>query len=128
MRSANTEWHNAFMRRRVNPLRSGELLPGTPETQFVEFEDALLFTRRGVTRPVAFFDVSGENLVRSDTTLRFLAGVDALMFVVDPVLAVRLPQWKPELIPDPWDAIEDFRAAYDELHLSTRRESPRVLA
>jgi serine/threonine protein kinase len=96
VRSANTEWHNAFMRRRVNPLRSGELLPSTPETQFVEFEDALLFTRHGVTRPVAFFDVSGENLVRSDATLRFLAGVDALMFVVDPVRALRSPQAQSE--------------------------------
>ncbi|MBS2962005.1 hypothetical protein KGA66_03025 [Actinocrinis puniceicyclus] len=96
VQSANAEWHNDFMRRRINPLRAGELLPSTPETQFAEFEDALLFTRHGVTRPVAFFDLSGENLVRSDATLRFLAGIDALVFVIDPVRALRLPQAQAE--------------------------------
>ena len=96
VRSAHAEWHNTFMHRRVNPLRSGEVLPATPETSFAEFEDALLFTRGGVTRPVAFFDVSGENLYRSDTTLRFMAGVDALIFVVDPIRALKLPQAQSE--------------------------------
>jgi WS/DGAT/MGAT family acyltransferase len=34
----------------------------------------------------------------------------------------------PELIPDVWETIEDFRAAYDELYARAVRESPGVLA
>ncbi|MGQ4419454.1 hypothetical protein ACN6LA_006800, partial [Streptomyces sp. SAS_269] len=60
---------------------------------FARFVESLLITDvRGQVRPVAFFDLGGEDLVRTDAALRFLLGVDALIFVVDPALALPLPQ------------------------------------
>jgi hypothetical protein len=90
-RAANAEEHNTFIRTHVSPLRAGQLLPRTPESSFPVLEDVVLLSKGGVERPVAFFDISGENLVRSDATTRFLTGIDALIFVVDPVRAFRLP-------------------------------------
>lgn len=90
-RAVNPEEHAAFLRTHVAGLRGGRVLPSTAETNFPVFEDALLLTRGGVTRPLAFFDLAGENLVRTDAATRFLAGVGGLLFVVDPARAVRLP-------------------------------------
>ncbi|MEI5034036.1 hypothetical protein RB201_18645 [Streptomyces sp. S1A(2023)] len=60
---------------------------------FARFVESLLLTdARGRVRPVAFFDLGGEDLVRTDGALRFLLGIDALVFVVDPALALPLPQ------------------------------------
>ncbi|MFF0835749.1 MULTISPECIES: hypothetical protein [unclassified Streptomyces] len=94
--SVNPEQHARFVRDRVQPLRSGRVLDHTAALgldDFARFVESLLITdARGRVRPVAFFDLGGEDLVRTDAALRFLLGVDALIFVVDPALALPLPQ------------------------------------
>ena len=94
--SVNPEQHARFVRERVQPLRSGKVLDHTAalgRDDFARFVESLLVTdARGQVRPVAFFDLGGEDLVRTDAALRFLLGVDALIFVVDPALALPLPQ------------------------------------
>lgn len=93
--SVNPEQHARFVRQRVQPLRNGKVLDHTPsvgQEGFARFEESLLITdARGRVRPVAFFDLGGEDLVRTDAALRFLLGVDAMLFVVDPALALPLP-------------------------------------
>lgn len=95
-RSVNPEQHARFVRDRVQPLRNGQVLDhtaGLGMDDYARFVESLLITdARGQVRPVAFFDLGGEDLVRTDTALRFLLGVDALVFVVDPALALPLPQ------------------------------------
>ncbi|MEW1871845.1 hypothetical protein AB0420_27685 [Streptomyces caelestis] len=109
--SVNPEQHAKFVRDRVQPLRNGEVLDHTAALgleDFARFVESLLITdARGRVRPVAFFDLGGEDLVRTDAALRFLLGVDALVFVVDPALALPLPQldhvrerWGVEVNPD----------------------------
>ncbi|WP_369170496.1 hypothetical protein AB5J49_22980 [Streptomyces sp. R28] len=94
--SVNPEQHARFVRDRVQPLRNGKVLDHTAALgmdDFARFVESLLITDvRGQVRPVAFFDLGGEDLVRTDAALRFLLGVDALIFVVDPALALALPQ------------------------------------
>ncbi|MFD8223042.1 hypothetical protein ACFV16_02575 [Streptomyces massasporeus] len=91
--SVNPTDHSVFIKERVATLRAGEQLEATAQTPFAEFVEALLLTGTdGQVRPVAFFDLGGEDLVRTDALLRFLLGVDALVFVVDPLLACALPQ------------------------------------
>ncbi|MFE0462035.1 hypothetical protein ACFW1A_22585 [Kitasatospora sp. NPDC058965] len=93
-RPVNREQTARFARERIAPLRSGAVLDHTGRVRDqVDFVEALLLTdARGRTRPVAFFDLGGEDLTRTDSLLRFLLGVDALIFVVDPVLALPFPQ------------------------------------
>jgi hypothetical protein len=89
-RSVNTSQHHAFLARAVNELEAGRVLPATRPTDFVEFTDALLVTVNGRTRPVAFFDIAGESLQLPGKVTEFLLGVDALIFVVDALRALRL--------------------------------------
>ncbi|MFB7086110.1 hypothetical protein [Streptomyces sp. NPDC056296] len=93
--SVNPEQHARFVREWVQPLRNGRVLDHTPGVGldgFARFVESLLLTdARGRVRPVAFFDLGGEDLVRTDSALRFLLGIDALVFVVDPALALPLP-------------------------------------
>ncbi|MEU9088685.1 hypothetical protein [Streptomyces sp. NPDC048428] len=94
--SVNPEQHARFVRERVQPLRNGNVLDhtgGVGLDGFARFVESLLITdAHGQVRPVAFFDLGGEDLVRTDAALRFLLGVDAMVFVVDPALALPLPQ------------------------------------
>lgn len=94
--SVNPEQHARFVRERVQPLRNGRVLDHTSGVGldgFARFVESLLITdAQGQVRPVAFFDLGGEDLVRTDSALRFLLGVDAMVFVVDPALALPLPQ------------------------------------
>jgi hypothetical protein len=90
-RSVNADVHARFRERRLVPLQKGEMLEATRETDFVDFEDALLITGSGFTRPVAFFDIAGEVLARTGRATRFLAGVNAFIFVVDPLRTLPLP-------------------------------------
>ncbi|WP_328866200.1 hypothetical protein [Streptomyces sp. NBC_00304] len=94
--SVNPAQHARFVRERVQPLRDGQVLDHTSGVGldgFARFVESLLITdARGQVRPVAFFDLGGEDLVRTDSALRFLLGVDAMVFVVDPALALPLPQ------------------------------------
>ncbi|WP_328510719.1 hypothetical protein OG981_39775 [Streptomyces mirabilis] len=93
--SVNPEQHARFVRERVQPLRNGKVLDHTGALGldgFARFVESLLITdAHGQVRPVAFFDLGGEDLVRTDAALRFLLGIDALIFVVDPALALPLP-------------------------------------
>ncbi|WFB06962.1 hypothetical protein LRS74_07800 [Streptomyces sp. LX-29] len=82
--------HRAFLKDRVRPLREGSVLAHTEDVDFAEFADGLLISGGGVTRPVMFFDLSGEDLERTDRVTRFLAAVHALVFVVDPLRALPL--------------------------------------
>jgi hypothetical protein len=79
--------HKRFMQDKVGPLlHQSRILSPTPEG-VVSFADALLIGSRGHERPVAFFDVSGEELEYLHTnndTRNFLEIVDGLIFVVDP--------------------------------------------
>ncbi|MFF5566426.1 hypothetical protein ACFY7Z_07695 [Streptomyces sp. NPDC012623] len=97
--SVNPEQHARFVRERVQPLRSGRVLDHTGALGldgFARFVESLLLTdAHGRVRPVAFFDLGGEDLVRTDAALRFLLGVDAMVFVVDPALALPLPELDP---------------------------------
>ncbi len=92
--SVNPEQHARFVRERVQPLRNGKVLDHTGALGldgFARFVESLLITdAHGQVRPVAFFDLGGEDLV-ADAALRFLLGIDALIFVVDPALALPLP-------------------------------------
>ncbi|TDC18536.1 hypothetical protein E1265_25085 [Streptomyces sp. 8K308] len=88
----NLDWHQRFVRDRVQPLRDGRVLGRTATTSFAHFADGLLLTGRGRTRPVVFFDLAGEDLVGHGEAARFLAGVGAFVFVVDPLRALRLPE------------------------------------
>lgn len=90
-RPLNPDWHSRFVRERVQPLHDGQVLRGTPMAKgFAFFADGLLISGHGVTRPVMFFDLAGEDLVEHGDVIRFLAGVSALIFVVDPLRALRM--------------------------------------
>jgi hypothetical protein len=92
-RSVNSWWHDRFLREQVGPLRAGHVLAHTRMASgYVQFVDALLVGPDAAARPVAFFDLAGEDLVRTDATTRFLAGIGALIFIVDPVAALRASQ------------------------------------
>lgn len=94
--SVNPQDHKTFMDERVARLRSGKMLEHTRSETFASFVEALLLTGPdGGTRPVAFFDLGGEDLVRTDALLQFMLGVDALIFVVDPLRALALPYLDP---------------------------------
>ncbi len=91
--SVNQQLHESARKRLLEPFSEGEVLDHTsPAGNSVEFIDALLVGSGGRQRPVGFFDVAGEDLLRTDRAMRFLAGVSAFLFVVDPVQALRLPQ------------------------------------
>jgi hypothetical protein len=85
--------HRLFHRDFVQPLYRGTRLTYTVPTDLPEFVDALIISRTGETggHPVAFFDVSGEQLAKVGKGERFLAAVDGLIFVVDPEQALRMP-------------------------------------
>ncbi|MBU5946607.1 TRAFAC clade GTPase domain-containing protein [Streptomyces griseoincarnatus] len=97
MQSVNPQDHQTFMSERVERLRSGEMLEHTRSAgEFAAFVDALLLSRHdGTARPVAFFDLAGEDLRRTDALTRFMVGVDALIFVVDPLRALPMPYLDP---------------------------------
>ncbi|MGW6912655.1 hypothetical protein ACWGB8_02350 [Kitasatospora sp. NPDC054939] len=94
--SVNPEQHATFLNDRVVPLRDGNVIAhtaGLGNSESARFVESLLITdARGRVRPLAFFDLAGEDLLRTDALLRFLLGIDALVFVVDPTLAMPLPQ------------------------------------
>ena len=93
VRSVNQQLHEGARKRLLEPFSEGEVLEHTRSAgNSVEFIDALLVDAGGTQRPVGFFDVAGEDLLRTDRAMRFLVGVSAFVFVVDPVHALQLPQ------------------------------------
>ncbi|WTW96443.1 hypothetical protein OG216_25110 [Streptomycetaceae bacterium NBC_01309] len=92
--AVDTAWHQRYSQEMVVPLQRGESLERTNQSngELIAFADALLMHYGGGrSRPVAFFDVSGEELARGGREVQFLAAADAFLYVVDPVTAVDLP-------------------------------------
>lgn len=91
--------HEQFLHDSVIPLFDGVQLPYTAITDLSEFVDALIITpldeAGGPGRPVAFFDVSGDQLANVERNERFFSAADAMIFVVDPEQALRLPGLSP---------------------------------
>ncbi|MGO9780150.1 MAG: hypothetical protein ACLPKE_07105 [Streptosporangiaceae bacterium] len=81
--------HQTFLDSHVNPLlQEDKVLPGTGQTDVLEFADAFLMNdQSGQPRPVAFFDLAGGDLasLRKKKATNFLYMADGLFFVVDPV-------------------------------------------
>ncbi|WP_329284035.1 hypothetical protein [Streptomyces sp. NBC_00691] len=92
----NPEAHRAYLRERVQSLQQGRQLGRTGQQTFARFADGLLVSAGGaVPRPVVFFDLAGEDLAQDSEVGRFLMGVDAFIFVLDPLRALRLPSLEP---------------------------------
>ena len=78
--------HQEYLRDTVGPLldQGRELLPTPPGRMM--FADGFMVARPGRTpRPVALFDVAGDDLTRVADATAFLDAADGLIFVVDPV-------------------------------------------
>ncbi|WP_214406130.1 hypothetical protein [Pseudonocardia lacus] len=78
--------HQAFRRGFIERLERGEALPGTG-SEVVDAMDAVILRGPGGPRPITFFDVAGEDLVRHDVhgkAARFLLAVNAVIFVHAP--------------------------------------------
>ncbi|GLY97807.1 hypothetical protein [Actinoplanes sp. NBRC 103695] len=84
-------WHDEFRRTRVHPLyHHGQTLEYTRRTDEVDFADGLVLSNGTRQRPLMFFDVAGEMLApeqQRSRAMRFLAVMDALIFVADPARA-----------------------------------------
>ncbi|GGT97706.1 MULTISPECIES: hypothetical protein [Streptomyces] len=92
----NPEAHRTYLRERVQSLQQGRKLGRTGQQTFARFADGLLVSVRGATpRPVVFFDLAGEDLAQDGEVTRFLMGVDAFVFVLDPLRALRMPSLDP---------------------------------
>ncbi|MEU6976754.1 MULTISPECIES: hypothetical protein [unclassified Streptomyces] len=92
----NPEAHRAYLRERVQSLQQGRQLGRTGQQTFAHFADGLLVSAPGrAPRPVVFFDLAGEDLAQDGVVTRFLMGVDAFVFVVDPLRALRMPALDP---------------------------------
>lgn len=74
--------HDSYRELFLEPTGHGARLPGTPE-QLTDPVDILLISGRNGTRPLAFFDVAGEDLqaVGDGDLARFLIGTNAVIFV-----------------------------------------------
>ncbi|AJF70042.1 hypothetical protein SVTN_28985 [Streptomyces vietnamensis] len=95
-RPLNPEVHRTYLHERVQSLHQGRQLGRTGQQTFARFADGLLVQAGGATpRPVVFFDLAGEDLAQDGEVGRFLMGVDAFVFVLDPLRALRLPGLDP---------------------------------
>ncbi|MGW1120433.1 hypothetical protein ACWD5B_25495, partial [Streptomyces tanashiensis] len=95
-RPLNPEAHRTYLRERVQSLQQGRQLGRTGQQTFARFADGLLVQAGGAQpRPVVFFDLAGEDLAQDGEVGRFLMGVDAFVFVLDPLRALRLPGLDP---------------------------------
>ncbi|MEU3746365.1 MULTISPECIES: hypothetical protein [Streptomyces] len=95
-RPLNPEAHRTYLRERVQNLQQGRQLGRTGQQTFARFADGLLVSAGGGTpRPVVFFDLAGEDLAQDGEVARFLMGVDAFVFVLDPLRALRLGSLDP---------------------------------
>lgn len=95
-RPLNPEAHRTYLRERVQSLQQGRQLGRTGQQTFARFADGLLVSAGGATpRPVVFFDLAGEDLAQDSEVGRFLMGVDAFIFVLDPLRALRMPSLDP---------------------------------
>lgn len=78
--------HATFRAEHITPFEQGRRLDATSRNVSV-YSDALLVAGSGTLRPLIFFDVAGEDLLRTDVRGRggrFLLGAHALIFVHEP--------------------------------------------
>ncbi|HEX8005899.1 MAG TPA: hypothetical protein VF482_05655 [Trebonia sp.] len=78
--------HQRFLENVRTLLERGQVLPRT-RVGVTGFADAFMLTSPTRSRTVAFFDVSGEDLQKTEKGSRFLMAAGALIFVVDPLRA-----------------------------------------
>jgi hypothetical protein len=114
--------HDDFLGSYVNPLfETGRYVPPNPRLGDAEtmFRDAFLITHGSSVRPVAFFDVSGEDLrLRHARSTHFMLAVDALVFVVD---------WDPQrLVREAEQALDEYTGA-GARRAGPKRVGPTVL-
>jgi hypothetical protein len=77
--------HRRFVRGKVQPLLEKSAVLGATEERIISFADAFLVGQGAAElRPVALFDVAGEELKEVDDAKRFLEIATGLIFVVDP--------------------------------------------
>jgi hypothetical protein len=77
--------HRTFVSNSIQPLLNKSTALGATEERVISFADAFLVGERtDELRPVALFDVAGEELSSIDDTKRFLEIASGLIFVVDP--------------------------------------------
>jgi hypothetical protein len=83
--------HKAFHEQHIQPFVRGMELAGTREGVHDAAESLLITTASGASHPVTFFDVAGEDFKAvgdGGRSARFLLGINALMFVEAPELAL----------------------------------------
>jgi hypothetical protein len=83
--------HRTFQAQHLERFKRGEQLQGTREGVINAAESLLFTTASGLSRPVTFFDVAGEDFKAvgdGGRSARFLLGINALMFVEAPELAL----------------------------------------
>lgn len=88
-RPLDTTLHRVYMKTASTLLYENKQLGATAPDPEPKFIDAFLLTSAAGTRPVAFFDVSGEDLVGNVRTSRFLGIAGALIFTIDPATALQ---------------------------------------
>ena len=77
--------HKSFVSDSVEPLLNRSVALAFTEERVISFADAFLIGQHaGELRPVALFDVAGEELRSVDDTKRFLEIAAGLIFVIDP--------------------------------------------
>ncbi|HEY9373484.1 hypothetical protein [Streptomyces sp.] len=119
----NPEAHRTYLRDRVQSLQQGRELGRTGQQTFARFADGLLVSAQGMMpRPVVFFDLAGEDLAQDGEVTRFLMGVDAFVFVLDPLRALRLSSL------DPVRAVQELplRNLGDEAFATVLNRVPRT--
>lgn len=85
VRPVDLHRHRNFLAESVQPLLERSAALRFTEERIISFADAFLIGQgSGELRPVALFDVAGEELNNVDDTKRFLEIADGLIFVVDP--------------------------------------------
>ncbi|TDD93937.1 GTPase domain-containing protein [Actinomadura rubrisoli] len=78
--------HQEYLRDNVGPLIGGAcVLPPTPPGRVMFADGFMVAQEHGPPRPVALFDVAGDDLTRVADATAFLDVVDGLIFVVDPL-------------------------------------------
>ncbi|RKT55396.1 ATP-binding protein [Saccharothrix australiensis] len=98
-RAMDLQLHQRFETEQLRRLERAEELPGTRHG-LSGFASVMTLTSAAGTRPVTFFDISGEDFLEGGEdlgrTARFVIGVDALLFVETPEHALGIRNHEPE--------------------------------
>ncbi len=97
-RAMDLQLHQRFEAEHLKKLERAEELLGTRHG-LSGFTNVMTLTSATGTRPVTFFDISGEDFLQDGNlgrTARFVIGVDALLFVETPEHALGIRNHEPE--------------------------------